>query len=427
MIARYTLAPMQELWSEGAKYGRWLRVELAVLQAQAALGQVPVEAAEAVRVKARVDPDRIAEIEAEIKHDVLAFVRSLEETVGADGRWLHLGLTASDVVDTANALALREAFDLVLAALDALLETVWALAHRHRRTLMVGRTHGMHAEPISFGLKALSWYAQLTRDRARCLQARERAAVGKISGSVGTYANVDPEVERRACVALGLQPDPISNQVVQRDRYAEALNALAVFGATVERVAVELRHLSRTEVGELRERGAHRSSSMPHKKNPIAAETMSGLARLLRANAQAELESVALWHERDISNSSVERVVLPDSFALAHYLAVRLERLLGGIEPDPERMRANLELTHGLVCSQAVLLALVRAGMPRAEAHERIRELAFEVGPKRPLRALLEADGRIGGFLDPDALDALFDPERALRHVDAVFARFEGR
>ncbi len=424
MIPRYTLPPMDAMWSEAAKYGRWLRVELAVLDAQEALGQVPEGTAQAVRAKAAVDLERIAAIEAEVKHDVLAFVRSLEEQVGEPGRWLHLGLTASDVVDTANALALCEAFDAILAELDALIAGIHRRAVEHKATAMVGRTHGMHAEPITFGLKLLNWQAQFERDRVRLRQAREAIAVGQCSGSVGTYANVDPDVERRACQALGLRPAKISNQVLQRDGYAQALGALAILGATVERVAVEVRHLSRTEISEIYERGAHRSSSMPHKKNPITAETLSGLARLLRANLHAQLESIALWHERDISNSSVERVVLPDSFTLAHYMVVKARGLVDKLEVDAERMSTNLELTHGLVYSQAALLALVDRGMPRARAHEHIRDLSMKVDGKRPLKALLLEDETVKGYLTAQDVEALFDPARAVRHLEAMFERF---
>jgi len=424
MVPRYALSPMKELWSEQAKYERWLRVELAALEAQAALGQAPREAFEQATARAHVDLERIAEIEAVIKHDVLAFVRSLEQMVGEQGRWLHLGLTASDVVDSANALAMQEAFSLLLDALRGLMAVVKQRAFEHKHTPMVGRTHGVHAEPITFGLKLLNWYAQLERDGLRLTQAQAVVAVGKLSGSVGTYANVDPEVERLACRALGLTPAKVSNQILQRDRHAQALSALAIVGTTVERIAVEIRHLSRTEVSELSERGAHRSSSMPHKKNPIGAETLSGLARVLRSNLQAELESVALWHERDISNSSVERIVLPDSFTLAHYMLVRAKSMLEALQPDVERMQRNLELTHGLIASQAVLLALVRKGMSRAQAHERIRDLSLQVSAQRPFKALLLKDALILSHLNATELEALFSLDYAFKHIDELFQRF---
>lgn len=424
MIPRYTLPPMDALWSEAAKYARWLRVELAVLEAQQRLGQVPAGTAQAVAKKARIDLDRIAAIEAEVKHDVLAFVRSLEEQVGPPGRWLHLGLTASDVVDSANALALCEAFDAILGELDALIALVHRRAVAHKDTPMVGRTHGMHAEPITFGLKLLNWEAQFERDRLRLQQARESVAVGQCSGSVGTYANVDPQVEQLACEALGLRPARVSNQVLQRDGYAQALAALAILGGTVERVAVEVRHLSRTEISEIYERGAHRSSSMPHKKNPITAETLSGLARVLRANLHPQLESIALWHERDISNSSVERIVLPDSFTLAHYMVVKTRSLVDQLEVDATRMAHNLELTRGLVYSQVALLTLVSKGMPRAQAHEHIRDLSMKVAPDRPLKELLLDDVTVNTYLSPQEIEALFDPAYAAKHVQTVFDRF---
>lgn len=424
MIERYALPPMNALWTEAAKYERWLQVELAVLQAQCRLGQVPEGVFEVVRQRARIDLERIAAIEADIKHDVLAFVRSLEEVVGDSGRWLHLGMTASDVVDTANALAMKAAFELLLNETDALLALLWGRAKEHKATLMVGRTHGMHAEPITFGLKLLNWQAQLERDRVRLQQAHAVVAVGQCSGSVGTYANIDPKVEELACQALGLQAAKVSNQVLQRDRYAQALSALAILGTTLERIAVEVRHLSRTEVAEIYERGAHRSSSMPHKKNPITAETLSGLARILRANLQAELESVALWHERDISNSSVERIVLPDSFILSHYMLVRARRLIEKLEVDEARMRKNMGLTQGLIHSQAVLLALVQAGMPRAQAHEHLRDLSAKVSARSPLKRLLMEDETISHYLSAKDLEALFSPDYSLKHVEAVFKRF---
>lgn len=425
MISRYSLPPMTELWSEQAKYERWLQVELAVLQAQEKLGRLPAGVFADVRCKARLDLERINAIEAEIKHDVLSFIRALEEILGESGRWLHLGLTASDVVDSANALAMRDAFTLILEELDALLQAVKTLAFEHKTTLMVGRTHGVHAEPLTFGLKLLNWYAQLERDHERLTAAKQVVSVGKISGSVGTYANVEPEVERQACEILGLTPAKISNQILQRDRHAQALSALAILGTAIERISVECRHLSRTEVSEIYELDAHRSSSMPHKKNPIRAETLSGLSRVLRSNLQAELESVALWHERDISNSSVERIVLPDSFTLAHYMVVGARKMIEALQPDVEQMAKNLKLTQGLIYSQAVLLALVTKGMPRAQAHEHVRELTGQVDKNTPLMTLLLQDELVAQYLSKEDVEASFSADYSLKHVETVFKRFE--
>jgi adenylosuccinate lyase len=425
MIERYSLLPMKDLWTEEAKYERWLAVELAVLEAQSKLGQVPEGVHKDVQSNAKINLNRIAEIEADIKHDVLSFVRSLEEVVGESGRWLHLGLTASDVVDTANSLAMNQGLDFILKEVDTLLALIKQRAIEHKTTLMAGRTHGMHAEPVTFGLKLLNHYAQFERDHERLQQAQRMVAVGQCSGSVGTYANIDPEVERLACETLGLQPAKISSQVLQRDRYAQALTALAMLGASVERLVIEIRHLTRTEISEVFESGAHRSSSMPHKKNPITAETLTGLARILRANAQAELESITTWHERDIANSSVERIVLPDSFTLAHYMVVRTQKLVERLGVDAERMTQNLGITQGLVSSQAVLLTLVQKGMPRVEAHERIRDISMQVDVDSPLKDLLLNDDVIGNYLDADEIEHLFSPEYSLKHVDAVFKRFE--
>lgn len=425
MIDRYALSPMKDLWTEQAKCERWLQVELAVLEAQSKLGLVPEGVYDTVKSCATINLDRIAEIEAEIKHDVLSFVRSLEEIAGKPGRWLHMGLTASDVVDTANALAMNTAFDWLLEEVDALLASIKKRAFEYKTTLMVGRTHGMHAEPLTFGLKLLNWYSQLERDRQRLENAQKVVAVGQCSGSVGTYANIDPQVEQMACEALGLQPAKISSQILQRDRYSEALSALAILGTTIERIVVEIRHLSRTEISEIYEQGAHRSSSMPHKKNPISAETLTGLSRILRANLHAELESVATWHERDIANSSVERIVLPDSFTLAHYMVVRTKKLIDALQVDEARMTENLSLTRGLISSQAVLLTLIQKGMPRAQAHERIRDISMKVDVGSPLRDLLLRDEVISEYLNAEQIEHLFSPAYSLKHIDTIFGRFE--
>ena len=370
MIARYALSPMKELWSENAKYQRWLKVELEVVQAQAELGQIPAEAAEVIRRKARLNTARAKEIESEIGHDLLAFLRSLEEEIGPEGRFLHQGLTSYDVVDTARSWAMRQAFELLLPKLEELLEILKRRALEQKETLMVGRTHGMHAEPITFGLKLLLWYDELSRHLQRLQAAQAIVSVGKISGSVGTYAHVDPRVERRVCARLGLRPARITNQSLQRDRHAQALAALALLGATLEKMATEVRNLHRSEIAELREGSPHPSSSMPQKQNPSSSETICGLARLLRANLQAAIENMVVWHEQDLTRSSVERVIMPDGFILTDYLLTRTTALIEHLQPDPERMRSNLALSKGLIFSQTVLLKLIEQGMSRTQAHE---------------------------------------------------------
>jgi len=427
MIERYSLPPMRELWTEEAKYRRWLEVELAVAQAQAELGLIPEEAARAIHERAHIDEGAIArakEIEAEIKHDLLAFVRLLEEQVGPEGRFVHFGLTSSDVIDTAQALALRDGFTILIDELKRLMEAIKARALEHKHTVMVGRTHGGHAEPITFGLKLLGWHHELERDLERLERAREVVSYGKISGAVGTYAHLSPEVEELVCAKLGLKPAILSTQIVQRDRYAQALAALAILGAGLERIAVEIRNLARTEIAEVREGRPHGSSSMPHKQNPITCETITGLARLLRANLQAALENVALWHERDISHSSVERIILPDSFLAAHFMLRKMREVIENLVVDGERMRRNLELTRGLIFSQGVLLKLVEKGMARAAAHELLQELTAKAQrERRPFKEVLLEDERIKERLPPEELDEALSCERHLRWVEEIFAR----
>ncbi len=429
MIERYSLSPMRELWTERAQYERWLQVELAVLEAQAERGEIPQDAAQAVKGRLQEltdrDVERAKQIEREIGHDVLAFVRMLEEKAGPEGRFLHRGLTSYDVVDTARSLTMKRGLELLIQELDALLETVKRRALEHKRTVMVGRTHGMHAEPLTFGLKLLLWYAELQRDRTRLEAAKAVIAVGKISGSVGTYANVDPDVERRVCERLGLEPAPISNQSLQRDRHAQVLTTLAIVAGTLEKIATEIRNLHRTEIGEVREGRPHGSSSMPHKQNPSTSETIAGLARLVRANALAALENMAVWHEQDLTRSSVERVILPDSFLALHYMLVKTREVLEHLHVDAERMRRNLERTRGAIFSQAVLLRLVDKGMSRREAHELLREKALQSERTgKPLKALLREDERVQRLLSEEELDELLDLRYHLKHVDTIFARF---
>lgn len=425
MIERYSLSPMKELWTEEAKYKRWLKVELAAVEAMAELGEIPQEAAIEIQRKARIDIARAKEIESEIKHDLLAFVRAVEETIGAEGRFLHKGLTSYDVVDTALAMAMRDGLDVLLSDVHSLLSILKERAIEHKYTLMAGRTHGMHAEPITFGLKLLVWYYELERNLKRLEEAKEIISYGKISGSVGTYANVNPEVERRVCDKLGLKRALISTQILQRDRHAQVLAALAILGASLEKIATEVRNLHRTEIAEVREGFPHGSSSMPHKQDPVTSETVCSLARILRANLQAALENVTTWHERDMTNSAAERIIIPDSFIATHYMLRRMVEVIENLEIDEERMKRNLELTQGLIFSQAVLLKLIEKGMARREAHELIRELTLQTqAGSRKFKQLLLQDHRIRKHLKASEIEAIFDYDYYLKQVDRIFSRF---
>ena len=427
MIPRYSLPEMAELWSDTARLRRWLEIELLATEAQADLGVVPREDAATCRANApAIDESFVAAVnerERTTDHDVAAFVDVVQSAIGAPaGSWIHYGLTSSDVVDTALCWAMRDAGHLLVTAADQLIDAVIALARRHRTTVMIGRTHGIHAEPTTFGAKAALWALQLDRDRTRLRTATETVAVCKLSGAVGTYSNIDPAVERHVGDALGLRPVP-ATQVIARDRHAELLWACASAASTFELIAVELRHLQRTEVGEVLEGfkpGQKGSSAMPHKRNPISAETISGLSRVVRGNLQAGLQDVALWHERDISHSSVERVVLPDSTLLVHYCAHRLARLLANLDVDAERMRQNLSASHGLVFSQPVLLALVGSGISRDDAYRIVQRNALRSWEEgADFRRLLEDDQEVA--LDGAELDEAFDLKRSLRNIDAVF------
>ena len=425
MIDRYARSPMSDLWTDEAKYGRWLAVELAVVDALAELNQIPVDSAQGIHERAHVDVDAAQRIESEIGHDVLSFVRSLEAQVGPDGRYIHRGLTSYDVVDTGLSIALRDGLNVLIDQLDRVLGVLKRQALEHKGTVMIGRTHGVHAEPMTFGLKLLHWYDELTRDHERLLRARSIAAVGKISGSVGTYAHVDPDVERRVCEQLDLEPAPISSQLLARDRHADVLNTLAITGGTLERIATEIRNLSRTEIDEVREGRPHGSSSMPHKQNPSNCETIVGLARIVRANASAGLENMAVWHEQDLSRSSVERVIIPDSFQALHTMLAKTTSVLEGLQVEANRMRTNVELARGAVFSQGVLLALVDAGMSRTEAHERLSAAARESErTEQPLLDVLRQDDGVLGRIGSDRLSELVDVAYHTKHVDDVFARF---
>ncbi len=428
MIERYTLPEIGVVWTEEAKYHAWLRVELAVSRARAQLGEIPTEEVEELAEKADFSVRRIHEIEQETNHDVIAFVTNVAEYAGDVARHFHFGLTSSDVLDTAGALQLREALDLILDEARGLTLLLAEMALEHRNTVMVGRTHGVHAEPTVFGHKLAVWAFEMERNLDRLSHACEVAAVGKISGAVGTYANVDPKVEAITCQELGLSSSPASTQVVQRDRHAEVLSTLAILGSTMEKIALEIRGAQRTEVRELAEpfgRGQKGSSAMPHKRNPILAERLCGVARLLRANAAVGFENNALWQERDISHSSAERVVLPDSTILAFYMLRTTSRILRGLQVHEDRMRENLNSGGGIVYSGRVLLALVEGGMNRDDAYRVVQDAAMRAWEgEAGFRELLEVDDDVRERLG-DELDTLFDPAYALRNLGVVFGRVE--
>ena len=416
---------MSRVWSEEAKLEQWLAVELAVLDAWAEVGTVPAAGARAVRERARVPtPARVAELERTTNHDVAAFVDAVSAELGPDGRWFHYGLTSSDVLDTALSLTVQAAGELVLRGLERASAAVLARADEHRETVTIGRTHGVHAEPTTFGLKLLGWVFQLERDRDRVEHALSGLRVGKLSGAVGTYASTTPEVERIACETLGLEPAAVSTQILQRDRHAELLSALALVASSLDRFALEIRHLARTEVREVEEPfapGQKGSSAMPHKRNPIVAERICGLARLVRGYASVGLENVALWHERDISHSSAERVVLPDAFLAVDYILDRFAWLVEGLVVRPERMRANLEATGGLFFSQRLLLALVGSGLERDEAYRMVQRHAMRAWDEGlDFRGLVRSDAQIASRVD---LAEVFDLGAYTKHVDTVFAR----
>src|SRR3954462_9226624 len=427
MIQRYTHPEMGAIWSDRRRYETWLDVELAAADAMADAGLVPRDAAAEMRARAGFDIARIEEIEAVTQHDVIAFTTAVAEQVGPAARWLHFGLTSSDVIDTAQAIQMREACALLIKNVGVLMEAVRERAEEHRRTPMIGRTHGVHAEPMTFGLKLALWYAELQRDLDRLLRARDVVSVGKISGAVGTFAHLDPSIEARVCARLGLQPAPVSSQVIQRDRHAELMTTLAITAASLEKFALEIRGLQKTEIGEVEEpfgKGQKGSSAMPHKRNPIGCEQVVGLARLLRGNAHTAMENVALWHERDISHSSVERVILPDSFIALDHMLRRFTRIVGGMVVYPERMRENLERSRGVVFSGTVLLELARKGISREQAYEWVQRNAMRsFHEHRDFKALLLADADVTRVLPPADIEKAFDLDEQFQHVDQVFDR----
>ncbi|HVG71147.1 MAG TPA: adenylosuccinate lyase [Vicinamibacterales bacterium] len=427
MIGRYTHPEMGRLWSDQHKYETWLQVEVAAADAMARAGIVPVEAARDIRQRGAFDIARIEEIEQTTQHDVIAFTTAVAEHVGPSARWLHFGLTSSDVIDTAQALQMRAACDLILKNLDALKQAVRVRADEHRRTPMIGRTHGVHAEPMTFGLKLALWYAELTRDVERIRRARDVVSVGQVSGAVGAFGHLPPTVEADVCRTLGLEPAPVSSQVIQRDRHAELLSALAITASSLEKFALEIRGLQKTEIGEVEEpfaKGQKGSSAMPHKRNPIGCEQIAGMARLVRANAGAAFENNALWHERDISHSSVERVILPDSFIALDHMLRRFTRIVSGMVVYPERMRANLELSRGVVFSGTVLLELARRGVSREQAYEWVQRNAMRAfHEQRAFKDLLLADGDVTKVLPAQEIERAFDLDDQLKYIDVIFDR----
>ena len=427
MIQRYTNPEMGAIWSDRRRYETWLEVELAAADAMADAGLVPREAAAEMRARGGFDIARIEEIESVTQHDVIAFTTAVAEQVGPSARWLHFGLTSSDVIDTAQAIQMREACGLIIKNLGVLMEAVRERAEQHRRTPMIGRTHGVHAEPMTFGLKLALWYAELQRDLDRVLRARDVVSVGKISGAVGTFAHLDPSIEARVCERLGLEPAPVSSQVIQRDRHAELLSTLAITAASLEKFALEIRGLQKTEIGEVEEpfgKGQKGSSAMPHKRNPIGCEQIVGLARLLRANAMAAFENIALWHERDISHSSVERVILPDSFIALDHMLRRFTRIVRGMVVYPDRMLENLGRSRGVVFSGTLLLELARRGVSREQAYEWVQRNAMRAfHEQKDFKTLFLADPDVMRVLAPAEVEKAFDLNDQLRNVDAVMDR----
>ncbi len=427
MISRYTHPDMGRIWSDQRRYETWLLVETAAAEAMAAAGIVPPDAARDIRERGAFDIARIEEIEQITQHDVIAFTTAVAEKVGPSARWLHFGLTSSDVIDTAQALQMREACDVLLEDLDGLAGAIRERALEHRKTPMIGRTHGVHAEPMTFGLKLALWYAEVGRDVERIRRARAVVSVGKLSGAVGTFGHLPPSIEEDVCRRLGLEAAPVASQVIQRDRHAELLSAIAITGASLEKFALEVRGLQKTEIGEVEEpfgKGQKGSSAMPHKRNPIGAEQIVGLARLLRGNAHAAFENIALWHERDISHSSVERVILPDSFIALDHMLRRMTRIVRGMVVNTERMRENLNRSRGVVFSGTVLLELAKKGVSREQAYEWVQRNAMRSFDEQlDFKTLLLADADITRALPPTEIERAFDLDEQLKHVDHIFDR----
>jgi adenylosuccinate lyase len=418
---------MGSLWTDEKKYETWLKIEVLVCEALAKMGKIPKQAASTIRKKAAFSVKRIEEIESETKHDVIAFLTNVAEHVGPDSRYVHMGLTSSDILDTAMAFLLKEAGSVILRGIDRLKDAIKSKALEHQNTAMIGRSHGIHAEPITFGLKLAVWYDEMNRNKNRLLNAVETISYGKISGAVGTFANISPDVEAYVCKKLGLKPAPASTQIIQRDRYAQYFTALAILGSSIEKMATEIRHLQRTEVLEAEEffsKGQKGSSSMPHKRNPIGSENLSGLARILRANALASMENICLWHERDISHSSVERIIAPDSTILADYMLNRMSKLIENLVVYPEKMKANLNLSKGLIFSQQILLALAESGATREDAYRLVQACAMNAwNRKKDFKELILKNKEILQYLSVEKIEELFDVNYHLKYISAIFNR----
>lgn len=427
MIKRYTRPEMGQIWTDENRYRAWLEVEILACEAWAELGHIPKEDVQKIRENAKINVDRILEIEEETRHDVVAFTRAVAETLGPESKWVHYGLTSTDVVDTALSYLLKQANEILLKDIDRFLEILKNKANEHKYTVMMGRTHGVHAEPTTFGLKLALWYSEMKRNRERFVQAMETMRVGKISGAVGTYANIDPFVEKYVCEKLGLEPAPISTQTLQRDRHAHYLSILALIASSLDKFATEIRGLQKSETREVEEpfrKGQKGSSAMPHKRNPIGCENISGLARVVRGHMVSAYENIALWHERDISHSSVERVILPDSTILLNYMLNRFANIVKDLTVFPENMKRNMERTFGLIYSQRVLLTLINKGLKREEAYDRVQRLAMQAWEEqRPFRPLVEADEVISKHLSKEEIADCFDYQYHLARVDEIFER----
>jgi len=427
MLSRYSRAEMENVWSEERKYEIWLEIEIAILKARAELGEIPARAAAKVEQEAELDLKRIKEIEAETRHDMIAFIEGISENLGDESRFIHEGVTSSDIKDTARAMQMQEAADLILEDLESLKETLAEKALAAKDTIMVGRTHGVHAEPITWGLKLLNWYQEIERQITRFQQLREVVAVGQISGAVGTFATIEPEVEKKVCQILGLKNAEVSSQILQRDRHADFIERIALTAASIEKFATEIRNLQRTDILEVEEgfrKGQKGSSAMPHKKNPIVCERLSGLARVIRGNVVPALENVTLWHERDLTHSSVERVILPDSSILLDYMLVKFKAVMEELVVNEDNMQLNLEKTLGLTFSQRLMLALVEKGLRREEAYELAQRNAMTAWEeKQDYRKLITADLEIKEYLSEEELDQIFDWQSYLKNIDQIFKR----
>ncbi|HLF19227.1 MAG TPA: adenylosuccinate lyase [Bacteroidota bacterium] len=427
MIARYRRPEMGRIWEDENRFRIWLEIEIRACEAQANLGLIPHQALEVIRSKAKFEADRVLEIENEVKHDVIAFLTNVGEYVGPESRFIHLGMTSSDVLDTSLAVQLKQSAELLLSDLENLKSVLGMRAKEFKNTLMIGRTHGVHAEPTTFGLKLALWYAETLRNIERLKTAKEGVAVGKISGAVGTYQHLDPSVERYVCEKMGLQADSVSTQIIQRDRHAEFVNCLAVCACSLEKFTTEIRHLQKTEVLEVEEqftKGQKGSSAMPHKRNPIMCERIAGLARVIRGNAVAAMENVSLWHERDITHSSVERIIMPDSCILLDYMITEFTKILENLAVYPEHMLRNLDATRGLIFSQEVLLALTKKGMKREDAYRVVQEKAMKVWQNgQDFKSLIKSAEEIRKVLNDQELDELFNANRSLKHLDYIFEK----